>query len=80
LTAGGQFAAFSAFVVAALSLVVLFFLLATLVATAQERTLAVLRDQTIQVKRWGGWVLLGIGSWLLALAIWAEAFAGIFPV
>ena len=61
-------------------MVLLFFLLAVLVASAQERTLAVLRDQTVQVKRWGGLVLIGVGGWLLALAIWATAFARIFPV
>lgn len=61
-------------------MVVLFFLLAGLVASAQARALAVLRGQTVRVKRWGGAVLIGVGCWLLALAIWAEAFARIFPV
>jgi len=72
--------AFLAFVTAALVMVVLFFAVATLVAFAQERTLSGLRAQTLRVKRWGGIVLLGVGSWLLALAIWAEAFVKIFPV
>lgn len=78
--AGGRGAAFLAFGVAALVMVWLFFTLATLVAFAQERTLAALRKQTVRVRQWGGVVLMLVGSWLLATAIWAEAFAKFFPV
>jgi len=61
-------------------MVALFFAVAMLVAFAQERTLSGLRAQTLRIKRWGGVVLIGVGSWLLVLAIWAEAFVKIFPV
>lgn len=61
-------------------MVLLFFTLAALVAYAQDRTLTILREQTIQVKQWGGGVLILVGSWLLATAIWAAAFSKIFPV
>lgn len=61
-------------------MVLLFFTLAALVAYAHERTLATLREQTVRVRQWGGGVLLLVGSWLLATAVWAEAFSKIFPV
>ena len=66
--------------VAALALVLLFFLLATAIATAQERLVDDLKAGTQQVKRWGGYILLAVGSWFLILAIWADAFSGVFPV
>jgi hypothetical protein len=33
-----------------------------------------------EVKRWGGWVLILVGLWLMALGIWAGFFASLFPV
>ena len=54
--------------------------LALLVGAAQRRTVDALKAGTQQVKRWGGVVLLSIGAWLLALALWADFFARIFPV
>ena len=33
-----------------------------------------------QVKRWGGVVLVLVGLWVLALALFAEEFAEVFPV
>jgi hypothetical protein len=32
------------------------------------------------VKRWGGWVLAGVGGWFIALAVFADFFADVFPV
>ena len=65
---------------AALTIVVLFFVLATAIATAQERFVDSLKASVQQVKRWGGYILIAVGAWFIILAIWAEAFAQIFPV
>lgn len=54
--------------------------LAVLVGAAQEQLVDSLKAGTRQIKRWSGVVLLLVGAWLIALAIWAEFFAGIFPV
>ncbi len=77
---GGVSASLVAFATAGLVIVLLLFSLAAAVASAQERVVTTLQASVIQVKRWGGWVLIGIGLWTLALAIWAEEFARVFPV
>lgn len=69
-----------AFATAGLVIVLLLFGLAAAVASARERIVTPLQASLGQVKRGGGWVLIGIGLWTLALAIWAEEFARIFPV
>ncbi|GIK53514.1 MAG: hypothetical protein BroJett014_24870 [Planctomycetota bacterium] len=56
------------------------FALATAVSFAQEQVVANLKQSTHAVKRWSGGVLIVIGGWLLALAIWADVFAALFPV
>ncbi len=61
-------------------IVLLLFGLALAVGTAQQRVVATLQAGTAQVKRWGGAILLLVGLWTIALAIWADAFAEIFPV
>jgi hypothetical protein len=60
--------------------VVLLFALALLTATAQERTVQALRAGAPAVKRWGGRILLAVGAWLIALAVFAGFFARVFPV
>ncbi|HEV2125786.1 MAG TPA: hypothetical protein VGW38_23775 [Chloroflexota bacterium] len=69
-----------AFAAAALVIVLLLFGLAAAVAASQQQVVKTLQASVTRVKRWGGWVLIGIGLWTLALAIWAEEFARIFPV
>lgn len=69
-----------AFMAAAVVMVLLMFGLALLIATAQEQLVGVLRANVTQVKRWGGIILILIGSWLITLGIWANVFAQIFPV
>jgi hypothetical protein len=69
-----------AFVTAAVVMVLLMFSLSLLIATAQEQIVGALRANVTQVKRWGGVILMFIGLWLIALGIWAKAFAQIFPV
>ncbi len=61
-------------------MVILFFTLSLLVASAQERVLDALRGETLRIRRWGGMVLIGVGAWLLALAIWGQALVDILPV
>ena len=58
----------------------LMFGLALLVGAAQEQVVAMLKAGTSGVKRWSGLIVAGVGLWLLALAIWADFFAGFFPV
>ncbi|MGH2748817.1 MAG: hypothetical protein ACRDKB_12980 [Actinomycetota bacterium] len=56
------------------------FVLVTAVVTARETVVARLRASTGRIKRWGGWVLVLVGAWFIALAIWADYFATVFPV
>lgn len=70
----------AAFAVAALVIVLLMFSLSLAVATAQEGLVRTLRAHVAHVKRWGGWILVGVGLWLVALTVFADFFAGIFPV
>ncbi len=53
----------------------LMFALAGLIATAQDRLLARLPKQSPLIKRRTGVLLIVIGVWLVALAVWAEPFA-----
>lgn len=50
------------------------------VARAQEGVVARARASAPAVKRWGGIVLMVVGSWFILLAVFAEAFSGLFPV
>lgn len=59
---------------------VLMLVLAVLVGVAQEQLVDKLKAGSRQIKQWSGVVLLLVGVWLIALAIWADFFAGIFPV
>jgi cytochrome c biogenesis protein CcdA len=61
-------------------LVVMFVGLSVVIGSAQEHTLRRIQASSTQVKRWGGWILVAVGAWFLVLAIWADFFAGIFPV
>lgn len=61
-------------------LVVLLFALSFAIATARERTVEGLRAAGPAMKRWGGRVLVLVGVWFVVLAVFADFFAGIFPV
>jgi hypothetical protein len=69
-----------AFVVAALAIVVLAFASALTVALAQERLAGRLETAAPAMKRWGGWVLVVVGTWFVALGVFADLFARLFPV
>ncbi len=75
---GGFGAAFGAFTVAALTIAILLFALALGIAHAQEETVAAIKARTGQVKRFGGYILVAVGAWTIALAVFADFFARIF--
>jgi len=67
-------------VAASLALVGLVFAAAFGVARAQDQTIERIKAQAPRVKKWGGWILVAVGSWFLTLAIFADFFAEVFPV
>jgi hypothetical protein len=73
-------AALSAFAVAAVVIVLLMFTVSVAIATAQEGMIAAFRTHVKDVKRWGAWILIAVGAWLLVLAAFADFFVGMFPV
>lgn len=54
--------------------------LSVAIAVAQLGIVRRLRAGPSHVKRWGGYVLIAVGVWLLVLAVWAAFFARVFPV
>jgi len=70
----------TAFSLAGLALVLLMFGLSFTVATAQEVVTRMADVGAVVVKRWGGRVLIGVGLWLIVLALGANIFARFFPV
>lgn len=70
----------AAFVLAGLVLVLMFVGLSFVVGRSRERTLNRIQASSRQVKRWGGWILVGIGLWFVALAVAPDFFARLFPV
>lgn len=65
---------------AALALVVLIFTLALALAGAQQQTVQRMQAGAPTVKRWGGRVLVLVGAWFVALALFADLFADVFAV
>lgn len=80
LTTGGFAAALTAFAVTAAVLVVLLFTAATTMSLAHGEVTDRFRAGAPTVKRWGGYVLIAVGVWLLVLALFADTFAQVFPV
>lgn len=58
----------------------MFVALSFVVGRAQEQTLKRIQATSPQVKRWGGWILVAVGTWFVILAVWADFFSRIFPV
>lgn len=56
------------------------FTLSVLIARAQEGAVARLKASAPSIKRWGGAVLVVVGTWFLILGVFADAFAGLFTV
>jgi len=64
----------------ALTFMALIFGLTLAIASSQDRIIKKARTSTRTVKRIGGYILLVIGVWTLALALFANFFSTIFPV
>lgn len=77
---GGPASAFAAFAVAGIVLAAMFLGLSVVIGSVQEKSLERIKARSRDVKKWGGWILIVIGSWFVVLAIWADFFATIFPV
>lgn len=71
---------FITFLITIFTIIFVMGLLVILIGTAQNRVLQSLRTSPQRVKRWGGFILILVGSWLIALAIWADTFSRIFSV
>lgn len=80
ITIGGGRIAVLAFMLAALVMVILIFGLALVISKGQSPLLSALRASTARIKRYGGYVLILVGVWLIALSIFADLFARLFPV
>jgi cytochrome c biogenesis protein CcdA len=80
LTTGGFGAAFVAYVVAGSAIVLLAFGAALFVALAHEQVTERVGANAPAIKRWGGYILVVVGLWLVALGVFADFFAGVFPV
>lgn len=65
---------------AALVIMTLLFSAAFVAAQAQEATVQRIRMGAPAIKKWGGALLIGVGVWFVALATFADFFAGLFPV
>ncbi|MFP3853745.1 MAG: hypothetical protein ACLFWD_05560 [Anaerolineales bacterium] len=57
----------------------LMFVLALAIALAQEDLVARLRANSERIKIWGGGILMVVGVWLIALAVWAGFFVQFLP-
>lgn len=77
---GGPAAAYAAFATAAAVLVGLVYTAAFAVTGAGSHTINRIKANTSTIKTWGGWTMATVGVWLLALAVFADFFVGIFPV
>lgn len=69
-----------AFALAGLTLVALMFGLSAAVAGAQEVVTRMADVGTVVVKRWAGRIMVGVGLWLVVLALGANVLARYFPV
>lgn len=58
----------------------LIFALSYAVGTARESVVERLKAGAPTVKRWGGYILLTVGVWFVALGAFAVFFSDIFPV
>ena len=73
-------AVIGAFAMTTATVILVMFLLIILIGTTQNRILQPIRSSSQPIKRWGGVILMFVGTWLIILSIWATTFAQIFPV
>lgn len=50
------------------------------VSRAELSTLERIEARAPKVKRWTGWVVVGVGAWFLVLAVFTDFFAELLPV
>ncbi len=79
-TVGGFAGSLIAFVVAAITIVVLIFGISYAIGAAQEGVVGRLRAGAPAVKRWGGYILVAVGAWFIILSVFADFFSRVFPV
>ena len=80
LTVADEIAAFTAFLAAALTIALIMAVLVFSIGLAQANVVASMKGSTRSVKRGSGTILLIVGLWLIALAIWANMFQQVlFP-
>ena len=65
---------------AAVAIVLLAFAAAGSIALAHERVTERIGASAPTVKRWGGYVVVIVGLWFVALGLFADFFARVFPV
>lgn len=53
---------------------------AVAVSLSQEATVERLGAATPTIKRWGGWVLITVGTWFILLSVFSNTFEDLFPV
>lgn len=58
----------------------LMFAISLTIALAQEEFITALKLEAFHIKKWSGGVLIAVGLFLIALSLWANIFARIFPV
>ena len=80
LAVSGATVAIAAFLTAALTMSALMFLLSVTIARAQDSLVGQLRANTGKIKIWGGRILIMVGAWLIALAIWSDFFVEVLAI
>jgi cytochrome c biogenesis protein CcdA len=80
LSTGGFDAALVAYAVAAVTLVMLILGAAIGVSLSQEATVEQFSAATPSIKRWGGWVLIAVGTWFVLLSVFSGTFSDVLPV
>lgn len=80
LVIGGAAAAVGAFVTASITIILLMICVAVIVTASREQTIRSLRLATVNARQFGGILLVAVGLWFIALAVWADFFAEVFPV
>jgi uncharacterized membrane protein YecN with MAPEG domain len=73
-------ASLAAFVVASGTILLLIAAAAVLTASGQKQYLTRLRSAGPSVKTWSAYILLVVGIWFVALAVFARFFTDVFPV
>ena len=77
---GGAVESLIAVTILAWTFILLTFLTMLAILTAQDTVIQKARHNVQQIKHIGGYILIGVGCWLVLLALFIDYFATIFPV